>query len=363
MTKITMEKRRFSAALLITILSTIAFTSISIQNIEPANAQSCGSTVTSSVVVTSDLLGCSGDGLIVGADNIIIDLDGHTISGSGTSGSVGVNNPHSGVTIKDGTITGFEAGVGLLGPCPASTSGNTVQDLTLTSNSGAGIHIACSNSNVIKDNTITSTEGLGIFIDNGGNNEIKDNTITGHIGTGAATSFTTGSTNGPATNTGAGIEIHIGPSSTVEDNTITGNTNGLVMDGFSSSSTIEDNHFSSNTQDGFVTIAGGNTIKDNEASNNGRDGIAVAQGSSNCIKDNTANSNGRDGIRVGKTGDTFLGFVSGNNNRVEDNTALSNSAFDLFWDTSGSDNGWIGNTFSTSSPATLPTPTSATVVC
>lgn len=56
----------------------------------PASAASvqCGDVVTHSIKLKSDL-GCDGDvdGLIVGADNIKIDLDGHSI-GAGWGGRV-----------------------------------------------------------------------------------------------------------------------------------------------------------------------------------------------------------------------------------------------------------------------------------
>jgi hypothetical protein len=79
----------------------------------------CGDTITTSVRLRTDLI-CSDDGLIVGADNIVIDLAGHTITGYfgyGIGIADGVSGPsHSNLTIRDGTINGyFSIGVSLRG--------------------------------------------------------------------------------------------------------------------------------------------------------------------------------------------------------------------------------------------------------
>ena len=89
----------------------------------PPSPISCGTVIATNVVLQQDLT-CSGDGLLVGAGNITIDLNGHTISGGGTSGcgqpflsSAGVRGTEtsrvgfSGVTVKNGTIQGFSAGI------------------------------------------------------------------------------------------------------------------------------------------------------------------------------------------------------------------------------------------------------------
>ena len=41
----------------------------------------CGQTLTQSVRLTDDLVNCPGDGLVIGADGITVDLGGHTLDG------------------------------------------------------------------------------------------------------------------------------------------------------------------------------------------------------------------------------------------------------------------------------------------
>ena len=44
---------------------------------------SCGMVVTSSIKAANDLTNCPGSGLLAGANGITIDLNGHTIDGTG----------------------------------------------------------------------------------------------------------------------------------------------------------------------------------------------------------------------------------------------------------------------------------------
>src|SRR5262245_6646760 len=76
----------------------------------------CGATVTRNVTLQADLLGCPGDGLVIGAPGIKVDLHGFTIGGSKTPGSTGIRNEgYAGLQVVGGgpfaTIQDFEVGV------------------------------------------------------------------------------------------------------------------------------------------------------------------------------------------------------------------------------------------------------------
>ena len=77
----------------------------------------CGQTLTASIRLARSLVGCPGNGLVIGADNITIDLAGHSISGVNAAGSEGIaDDGHRGVRIQNGTIANFFLnGVGLRG--------------------------------------------------------------------------------------------------------------------------------------------------------------------------------------------------------------------------------------------------------
>src|SRR5215211_5576782 len=44
----------------------------------------CGDTITTDTTVHRNLVDCPNNGIIIGADNVTLDLNGHTISGDGT---------------------------------------------------------------------------------------------------------------------------------------------------------------------------------------------------------------------------------------------------------------------------------------
>src|SRR3954453_19115412 len=78
----------------------------------PPVTVSCGQTLTQSVKLANDLSNCPNNGLLIGADNITLDLNGHTIDGDGEfvqdcppdqPCDIGVGNKdHKGVTIEGG---------------------------------------------------------------------------------------------------------------------------------------------------------------------------------------------------------------------------------------------------------------------
>ncbi|HEX3542546.1 MAG TPA: hypothetical protein VHT75_19110, partial [Acidimicrobiales bacterium] len=52
---------------------------------QAASTVVCGQTITASVTLTADLGPCLGDGLVVTASNVTLNLNGHTITGGGSN--------------------------------------------------------------------------------------------------------------------------------------------------------------------------------------------------------------------------------------------------------------------------------------
>src|SRR4051794_25449060 len=78
----------------------------------------CGATITTSITLGNDLVDCPNNGIVIGADNITLDLNRHRVDGDaaltdpcpdGGPCDVGINNVkgHSGVTVKNGSIAEF----------------------------------------------------------------------------------------------------------------------------------------------------------------------------------------------------------------------------------------------------------------
>jgi hypothetical protein len=80
----------------------------------------CGATITVDTKLTRDLVNCPNNGLVIGADNITLDLNGHVIDGDDAEFTdcppdeacdIGVLDfDHHGVTIKGGKVRQFTFG-------------------------------------------------------------------------------------------------------------------------------------------------------------------------------------------------------------------------------------------------------------
>jgi parallel beta-helix repeat protein len=124
----------------------------------------CGDTIAASIALDADLIDCPQDGLIIGADNVTIDLNGHTIDGPGTTDTSwdGIDNGagHDGVTILNGTLQDFGGdGVYLDG----GARGNRLANLVLTDN-GIGVEVFRSANNAVKALTIVGNHVEGIVV-------------------------------------------------------------------------------------------------------------------------------------------------------------------------------------------------------
>jgi parallel beta-helix repeat protein len=160
-----------------------------------AGRLSCGDVITKSTTLTADVGPCDGNGIIVGADNIRLNLNGHTISGTpgvGNGNAAGIRLPfRTGVTItghpgnsgKKGTVTGFDGGVFVNGG-----SGNTIENLVVRDNIGPGgdallgdgIVLFHSGSNRIINNLVAHSgpfDGIGVLGVDSNNNLIQGNTV------------------------------------------------------------------------------------------------------------------------------------------------------------------------------------------
>ncbi|MGD0477194.1 MAG: NosD domain-containing protein [Nitrososphaerales archaeon] len=135
-------------------------------------AQSCGESITTSTTLSADIGPCSGDGLDIGASNIVLDCAGHTIS-STSSNNFGIDlYGHTNVTVENCVVTGFHDGIRL-----DYSSGNTFTGNTADSNSFGGFNLFDSSSNTLTGNTADSNSYAGFIIALGSS---SSNTLTGN---------------------------------------------------------------------------------------------------------------------------------------------------------------------------------------
>jgi parallel beta-helix repeat protein len=312
---------------------------------------SCGEIITTNTKLQNDLIDCPGDGLVIGADDITLDLAGHTIDGLGSAapfGSDGIDNSggHDNVVVKNGTVTGFQQGVTLVG-----TSGNLARNLTVTENvstgffvdgfafldsfgnelvgnsvsgNGDGIVLRGSSGNLIRANSATENSGRGLSLTfSSANNSLSDNVLSDNGGQGLFLLDQADENhlarNVVATNTLSGVLIADSSGNEVVANRISQNGgDGLdvVGDvGFSSDdNALTRNALSANAADGIFVGAetGGTLVLANEADENGDDGIDV-RSPATTITRNGADSNVDLGIEA------VVGVIDGGGNRASGN--------------------------------------------
>ena len=236
----------------------------------PSN-ELCGVTITEHLKLDHDLA-CVGNGLVVGADHLRIDLNGHTITGSGAGAGINVTG-RTDVSIFGGTIRNFGAGVltstatGIVIKrnefvenvdgidLQAGSSGNTIRHNNFRDNRSRGIMIrGASTDHVIRENTFTG-DRVGILVFAGMDNTIKDNLVSASILAGIRINiFATGNlvTKNTVTSNPAGIEFLVSGTQAAVGNSVTRNTleqNMCGVKGPVSGNTVERNRFKDNVAD------------------------------------------------------------------------------------------------------------------
>ncbi len=165
-------KIRYAIFLLATILaSTLVFLPAPVFAASPA----CGDKITVSTTLGSDIGPCSGIGLTLGANNIVLNCAGHTITGAGTLFSVGVlavgslNN----VTVVNCHVTDFYFDMNV-----GSSNSRFVNNL-VDNAPGYGFFInSASNNHFIHNRIIDTGSGMLAFFSNG--NLFVNNNATGN---------------------------------------------------------------------------------------------------------------------------------------------------------------------------------------
>ncbi len=266
-------------------------------------AVTCGQVVVSSIIVTNHLVDCLGDGLVVGANNITIDLDGHIIDGMGQALTAGIrNNGFDSVTIRNGVVMEFETGV-LLNP---GTAFNIVQGMTAQLNGLAGILLANAddgvNGNIIRNNTFAANAD-GIALMNGTQfAQLYNNTVAGSSGYGlyllnAHSNQIQG--NQFSATSDAGINLEGSSNNTLRNNTVIGAADAAFYVQLSSNNNlIEGNHLDESEAGITIDQSNGNQLIDNVANGMSDPGISLENAHNNTVRGNDVRFNSS-GIEVG----------------------------------------------------------------
>jgi hypothetical protein len=146
---------------------------------------SCGQVVAANAVLTQDLV-CTGDGIVVGAAGITIDLKGFVLRGNRSADNNGIEvNGFDRVTIKNGVVRNFYYGVLAVGGADTLT----VQNVLASGNVYEGIAIN-GDSASLKSSTSAANGSQGISVNGDGTTSKSTSAWGNHFaGIGASGNF------------------------------------------------------------------------------------------------------------------------------------------------------------------------------
>jgi parallel beta-helix repeat protein len=256
----------------------------------PASAADlqCGSVVKKSVKLKSDITGCTGAGLIIGARGVEIDLNGHLVEGANPRPPFpGIDNTggFDRVRVVDGRINRFQSGIRFAG-----SHHSTVADVTITEVQG-GIELSGSRDNRIVRNDVSALHpALSILGSN--RNVVRHNVLLGD----------------------PDLSLTNSHANQISANTLARGSHGVWVRG-SNRNLLADNSEGGGHFAGFELFSGrGNELRRNTASNASDAGILVyAEARQTLLQGNTADGNGGDGIEV-RSPSTTLRRNSASNN-------------------------------------------------
>jgi parallel beta-helix repeat protein len=290
-------------------------------------AVQCGQVITQDVRLDSDLE-CPADttGLVIGADDVTVNLNRHTISGfASLFQRAGVNNQggYDRVTVRNGTIRGFNSGI-----VATDANDNRFLRLSVAGNTAPAIGIFAGEGNTVRDSELIST--LVPLAAGGDGLRIVGNTVNS-TGPSVAIGITSTSSVIARNTTGTvgtgGIAVSGASNHIVHNHVVRGLTDpsgpvpgigvrGEGVRGFGSNNLVAHNRVSASGDGIFVFSSAIDTsVRHNWASGNADDGIEV-QSPSTTVTGNTANDNGDLGIEA------VPGVIDGGGNRASGNGNL-----------------------------------------
>jgi parallel beta-helix repeat protein len=230
--------------------------------------------VTRTATLTQDIM----DAIQIDSDNIILDGNGHKITGSNTG--YGVFSGRKGVTIMNLRVERFWRGIGLL-----SSNNNRLKVNNVSSNSNYGIFLSESSSNILEGNVVTNNHDGIVFIMSSKNN-VTGNTLNLNNYYGLLL-YMSSNNNKVAGNTVSRSSFGIllwwyCLNNSVVDNTVSNNSHGVPFWWYCDNNEVEGNIVSSNPWGG-ITLYGycnNNNLTNNAVSNSGP-GISLTSSSNN----------------------------------------------------------------------------------
>lgn len=288
----------------------------------------------------------------IAADGVTLNLRGYTLSCTDPSSDGITSSFQSGMTIKNGTVSGCNSGIFLFNTVDAELSNLTVTDSAFFGVFLRGSGDPCSsNSNKVLRSKLTGNGWGGTGLWGSCGNTLRRNEVTDNSASSGAAIYLFSSSddnvlveNEVSDNSRIGVRLQNSSRNEVRDNDVHGNgQSGIALLGASDDNVVRANESIGNGIGGIL-LAGpstGNLVADNEARDNASRGISAAGrmgvfaiAAGNVFRDNEAKDNG---------GDTNNGHVDLFEGWAEFDL---NNAFDPVQDAM-CHNTWEGNEFDT----------------
>jgi parallel beta-helix repeat protein len=243
---------------------------------QPVPHPKCGDIITQDTKLRKDLVDCVGHGLIIGANNILLDCNGYTIDGDQVNYDAGISigsNFNKNITILNCKITEFSN----------------------------GIHLEYATYLKLENNILKDNDFSGVYIESGSNNNLKNNVFNSN---------------------GYGLDLRSLKYSKIISNRFEKNDKGIYM-AVSNENEIFDNTFFLNKDEAvYLTMSNDNVLNNNLANSNER-GFSLFESDNNVLSNNLLNKN-----LDNHKGEGIILSLS-NNNLLRNNTVNENSRFGI----------------------------------
>ncbi|CCH77308.1 putative Cell surface protein [Nostocoides japonicum T1-X7] len=199
-------------------------------------ALGCGAVVTRDVTLSSDLRGCHGDGLVVGADSVTVDLGGHTVSGDGRAGSPDADTGirvvgHRDVRIVHGTVSRFDVGIGGSSAPRLAVTEVTVGD----THRGVAVADGSHDARIEDSRFVAIGDAAGgaavLVVDSSRARVVRNVMRESHSGVAVTAAGATVADNVVTDSSFAGVELTFATGGRVSGNTIRGAACGICLEG------------------------------------------------------------------------------------------------------------------------------------
>jgi len=159
----------------VTLILVVLAGALGLNGAEAARNVGCGDTITTDTTLHHNLTNCPNNGIVVGANNVTLDLNHHTIDSDGTPAvgcdpdtefcDIGVlNDGGDGVTVVHGSVRQFDLGVVV-----GEARDNRLLDIAASSSRFSGMLIfdlarsTVQNSSVVRNGLHTDQAGISMF--------------------------------------------------------------------------------------------------------------------------------------------------------------------------------------------------------